>query len=164
MKLPSELVGTAPLFALLLLAVIIAVRSPVQRESASRIVPVACLVLALQLIHFAEEYANEFHRRLPQFWGLEAWSDSFFLAFNFIWIAVWALSILALARGRTSLASLTTVWFLALAGCVNGVAHPALSLAAGEIFPGIFSSIPLGLAGLALCRALKAARSRGDRG
>lgn len=164
MNLPSELVGTAPLLALMLTAVIIAARSPVQRENASRIVPIACLVLALQLIHFTEEYAGRLHYRLPQFWGLEAWSDRFFLAFNLSWIAVWALSILALARGRTSLASLAVLWFLALAGCANGLAHPALSLATGEVFPGLFSSIPLGLAGLALCRALKVAGSRRAQG
>lgn len=160
MILARELAGLAPLFLLLLLALFIAAVSPIQRSYASRIATVAGLVLVIQSAHVAEEFLNGFQRRFPQLLGLEAWSNKFFLTLNLTGIAIWASAILALARGRTFFAVAAPVWFLAITSFANGVAHPAVSLATGSIFPGLFSSIPLGLAGLALIRVLIASASR----
>jgi len=49
---------------------------------------------------------------------------------------------------------LFSIWFLAIASAVNGVAHPVLSLVSGGYFPGLWSSPLVGVAGVFLLRAL----------
>ncbi|PKM09420.1 MAG: hypothetical protein CVV17_00820 [Gammaproteobacteria bacterium HGW-Gammaproteobacteria-7] len=48
------------------------------------------------------------------------------------------------------------IWCLAIASVVNRVAHPLLSLAVEGYFPGRWSSPVVGVAGIALLRALGA--------
>lgn len=154
MNIPGELIVTAPLWLLFMIGMFVAVRSPIQKQSAGRILTIGWLTLLLQLVHVIEEFENGFHRLMPQIWGLDGWSNAFFLMFNSAWIALWAMSLVALARGTAPVISAGMLWFLGLAAGINGLVHPALSIATGEYFPGLFSAIPLGIAGLMLCRAL----------
>ena len=58
-------------------------------------------------------------------------------------------AVLEEGRGEVELQSL-----LAIAGTFNGIAHPALALAAGGYFPGLISSPVIGVAGVLLWRSL----------
>lgn len=52
---------------------------------------------------------------------------------------------------------MAALWFLGIAGVVNGVAHPALAqlaLRAGSYFPGLITSPLIGGLGLTLLRRL----------
>ena len=114
------------------------------------------MTLAIQSLHFGEEYATGFQRLFPQWLGLDSWSDIFFVAFNGAWIAIWALSILALKRRPIPLAALIALWFLGLAAIANGVGHPLLALANRGYFPGLVTAPFLGIAGFMLLRGLTA--------
>ncbi|MCP5090226.1 MAG: hypothetical protein GY949_04810, partial [Gammaproteobacteria bacterium] len=48
-------------------------------------------------------------------------------------------------------------WFLAIAGMLNGVAHPLLAIAAGGYFPGLITSPFIGAAGVWLWLGLRKA-------
>jgi hypothetical protein len=114
----------------------------------------AVAALLVQGAHFAEELAGDFAIRFPAAVGVPAWPDAFFTAFNVFWLVVWGLAIAGLmARWRPALAPL---WFLALAGMANGVAHPVLALRVGGYFPGLVTAPILGVAGLVLARRLLA--------
>jgi hypothetical protein len=106
----------------------------------------------VQALHFAEEFTTGFQQRFPELLGLVPWPASFFVSFNLFWLAVWALSTRGLvARRRPAVAAL---WFLGIAGVVNGIAHPLLSVQVGAYFPGLFTSPFIGLAGWLLLRRL----------
>src|SRR5438128_9124252 len=51
------------------------------------IVPLYLLGIAVQGLHFFEEYRTGFQQKFPAFFGYE-WSDQRFLVFNLIWLAV----------------------------------------------------------------------------
>lgn len=152
--LPTFIVlGLAAFIALLL-----ALRHPsaaeraTERMSASRML---ALATAVQGGHFAEEWATDFHIRFPALLGLEPVPLSFFVVFNLTWIGVWIVSVPLLKAGR--MIAFFAAWFLAIAGMLNGVAHPLLALASGGYFPGLFSSPFIGLASYFLWQQLRRA-------
>jgi hypothetical protein len=115
-------------------------------------VRMAILVTLLQCAHFGEELATGFASRYPELLGLAPLANSFFVSFNLFWIAVWALSCWGLARRRQL--ALFPLWFLGIAGVLNGVAHPAFALFTGGYFPGLLASPFVGVAGFLLLRRL----------
>ena len=124
----------------------------VQRLAAARVMTAA---IAIQGIHFAEEAMTGFHERFPGYFGLPEMPFSFFVLFNLVWLGIWVVSIRGLRAGRP--AAFFAAWFLAIAGALNGVAHPLLALAAGGYFPGLVSSPFIGLAGVWLWFLLREA-------
>jgi hypothetical protein len=113
------------------------------------------LTTAVQAVHFAEEWATAFHVEFPALFGLAPLPVSFFVAFNLAWILFWVLSI-AWVRGARRL-GFFAAWFLAIAGVLNGLAHPAMGVLREGYFPGLLTSPLLGLAALLLWQRLLAA-------
>ena len=125
-----------------------------ERISASKVLGIAT---AIQSAHFVEELVTGFHARFPALVGLDPMPLSFFVSFNLVWIAIWVISIPFLRLGRKP--ALFAAWFLAIAGALNGVAHPMMAIASGGYFPGLFTSPIIGVAGVILWQRLKKATS-----
>lgn len=143
--LPSIIVlGAAALFALAMSRA-----SPVgkvaERNAAARSL---LLATAIQSIHFVEEAATGFSERFPALFDLPPIPLSIFLTFNLIWILIWVASIPGLQSSRP--VAFFAAWFLAIAGALNGIAHPILSVAAGGYFPGLVTSPFIGAAAVLL--------------
>ena len=119
---------------------------------ASLALAVATLV---QAAHFSEEAFTGFHEKLPALFGLPPMSFTGLMVFNLAWLAIWVFSIYGLRAGFAF--SMFAAWFLAIAGMINGIAHPLLTLASGEYFPGLYTSPIIFIAGIMLWRALKSA-------
>jgi hypothetical protein len=96
-------------------------------------------------VHFAEEYLTRFHERFPRMLGIAQWSDEFFVTFNVLWVAVWAVS--AIGVWSNVRAAFFPAWFLAIGMVVNGVAHPLLAVANRGYFPGLITSPVVGVVG-----------------
>ena len=109
----------------------------------------------LQCIHFVEEAVTGFNERFPAMVGFPSMSFSFFVVFNVMWIAIWIASVPGLRSSQ--LVAFFAAWFLAIAGTLNGIAHPLMAVAAGGYFPGLVSSPFVGLACLWLWSKLRAA-------
>ena len=153
--LRSVLVATVPLDAIAVVALGLTIARGGVWESRAELrgaVRAAVAAVLLQGAHFGEELATGFARRLPELLGLAPWPPAFFPVFNLAWLAVWALAVGGLA-GRRRMA-LFPLWFLALAGLVNALAHPLLALRAGGYFPGLGTAPLVGAAGLVLVRRL----------
>lgn len=152
--LPS--VTVLGLLALVAAALVHRRRSPAalaaERQAAASALSVAT---AAQSVHFCEEWAAGFHIRFPALFGLPAMPLSFFVAFNLVWIAIWIACIPRL-RSSSSLAFFGA-WFLALAGMLNGIAHPLMAISVNGYFPGLLSSPLIGAAGLWLWLKLRSA-------
>jgi hypothetical protein len=106
------------------------------------------LAIAVQSLHFTEEFFTGFQRQFPQLVGYE-WSDGRFVTFNLAWIALFVFAAVGVYR-RVPLAYLV-VLFLALAGGVgNGAGHLLLSAQQGRYFPGAATAPLCLLAGIGL--------------
>ncbi len=118
----------------------------------SVILPVYLMGIAVQCLHFCEEYLTGFQREFPAMIGRQ-WSDSTFVSFNLIWLAVFTLAAVGVLRGIA--AAYVVVLFYALAGGIlNGVGHLLLCLARQGYFPGALTA-PLNLlVGVILLRRL----------
>jgi hypothetical protein len=105
------------------------------KNDPATVLPTYLVAIAVQCLHFAEEFVTGFQRQFPKLIGYE-WSDARFVTFNMAWLAVFVLAGLGVYR-RVQLAYLV-VLFLALAGGVgNGVGHLLLSATQGRYFPGV---------------------------
>ena len=145
----SELVGTAALWIALAAAIVVSFsRSRAQSQTLIAALPIYLVVVALQCLHFAEEFVTGFQRRFPQRFDLEPWPDSFFVIFNAICICVWVLAGASISAGRTSRVVGVAVWFLTFGAIGNGIAHPVLAIASGGYFPGLITAPVLGFAGV----------------
>lgn len=154
-ELRSVLIGTAGLSVAAVAAIVLTVRRgriSASPNEAAAVARAAIIAVLFQSAHFLEELATGFHQRFPELLGLSEWSGRFFVTFNLFWLALWTISIWSLPARRSS--ALFTLWFLALAGCANGVAHPLLSARVGGYFPGLVTSPFVGMAGATLLRRL----------
>jgi hypothetical protein len=115
-------------------------------------VRLAVIAVVLQAAHFMEEFTTGFHERFPELLAIAPWSMQFFVSFNLFWLAIWTLSIWGLASHRR--AALFPLWFLAIGGFANGIAHPLLSAGAGGYFPGLLTSPLVGAIGFLLLQRL----------
>ena len=118
------------------------------KNDPATVLPTYLVAIAVQCLHFAEEFVTGFQRQFPKLIGYE-WSDARFVTFNMAWIAVFVLAGLGVYR-RVQPAYLV-VLFLALAGGVgNGAGHLLLSATQGRYFPGTATAPFCLLVGLAL--------------
>lgn len=152
--LPSALALAAVAAAALLLARSRPSPQPrvVQRRKAARALAVALLV---HTVHFLEEASSGFHVQFPATFGLPEMPFAIFTVFNLALIVVWIASIPGVRAGRQG--ALFAAWFLAIAGMLNGIAHPLLALASDDYFPGLVSSLLLAAAGFWLWQRLRRA-------
>ena len=156
--------SVVPSVVILGLVAIVAVRlaqsrsSPIEaakeRMAASTFLLVAT---AIQGAHFAEEWATGFHVQFPALLGLDPMPLWFFIAFNLAWLAIWIVSVPFIRLGRRP--AFFAAWFLAIAGALNGVAHPMMAVASGGYFPGLITSPFIGIAGVILWQRLNRAAS-----
>jgi hypothetical protein len=150
-SLRSILTGTALLWLGAALALLLTIlRRPVEGDLAGRkqTAQLFLLGLAVQSLHFLEEFVTHFQERFPAMLGLPPWPDGFFVTFNLVWLSVWILSAIDLERGYRY--ALFPVWFFSIAAMMNGIAHPMLAIAARGYFPGLLTSPVLGVLGLLL--------------
>lgn len=121
-------------------------------DSPGDVLPMTLLAIAVQCVHFTEEYLTGFQCRFPLLMGY-VWSDARFLTFNMTWLAIFVLAALGVYR-RVALAYLV-ILFLALAGGLgNGIGHLLLCVRQGGYFPGAITAPICLLVGIGLLAKL----------
>jgi hypothetical protein len=103
-------------------------------NDSAAVLPIYLLGVAVQCMHFAEEYATGFQRQFPKLIGYE-WSDARFVTFNLAWLAVFIVAGLGVYL-RKPIAYLVVLFFALAGGLANGAGHLLLSAAQGRYFPG----------------------------
>ena len=150
-NLRSIILGTLPLDIAALAAVLLTLTRRgfnSDPRTQNRLTGLLFVGIALQCLHFVEEFVTHFNRRFPQQLGLSSWSTEFFVGFNLLWIFIWVLSAIGL-RGNFRPAFFP-IWFFIIAMIANGAAHPLLAVAVGGYFPGVWTSPLIGLMGVIL--------------
>lgn len=115
--------------------------------SAERFVPAFFAVLAIQFLHFAEEYATGFNTAFPELYGGHAYSPVLFVTFNMISYAVFAGScLLVFYRGVRQL--LMPLLFFVVYGAIgNAISHTWWVVSTGAYFPGFVTALAYWVAG-----------------
>ncbi|WBU61192.1 HXXEE domain-containing protein [Paracoccus albus] len=106
-----------------------------------QIIPVFALALAIQFLHFAEEFEADFQTQFPLVYEGEPISNIVFVAFNMGSYAVFLMS----AVGVTFLSYrflLVPMLFFAVYGVVgNAITHTLWAVIGGKYFPGLLTSV-----------------------
>jgi len=128
-------------------------------DDAAAVLPIYLLAIAVQCLHFTEEYATGFQHQFPALFG-DDWSDTRFVTFNMLWLAAFVLAGLGIYR-RVQLAYLIVLFLALIGGVGNGVSHLVLSAKYRRYFPGVITAPFCLLVGIALlARLLAGARAR----
>ena len=106
----------------------------------SEFLPVFFAALAVQFLHFAEEFTTGFAARFPQLYGGVPYSEKLFVTFNMLAYAVFTLSaILAFARGIRFLV-IPALFFIIYGAIGNAISHTWWSLREQAYFPGLVTA------------------------
>jgi hypothetical protein len=108
------------------------------KNDTAAVLPVYLLAIAVQCLHFTEEYLTGFQHQFPRLFGVD-WSDARFVAFNMLWLAAFILAALGVNR-RVPLAYLIVIFLALIGGVGNGVSHLVLSAAYRRYFPGVITA------------------------
>jgi len=116
------------------------------------VVPLYLLGIAVQCLHFCEEYLTGFQQKFPAFFGYE-WSDRSFVVFNLIWLSLFAFAAFGVML-KSRIAYLIAFFFALVGEIGNGIAHLAVSIAQRRYFPGLATAPLVLVVGLALLSKL----------
>ena len=131
------------------------------RNDGAAVLPVYLLAIAVQCLHFTEEYVTGFQHQFPRLLG-DDWSDARFVTFNMLWLAAFVLAALGVYR-RVPLAYLVVLFLALIGGAGNGISHLVLSAMYGRYFPGLITAPFCLLVGFAvLARLFGRARPEGS--
>lgn len=119
-----------------------------------RALPIYLIALAMQFLHFTEEYVYGFYLRIPEIMaGLPPFEPNVFVAFNMIAYSLFLLGAVGMYKGMKS--PMIIVWFFAFGGVIgNAIWHPLLALRVGGYFPGLYTSFAYWILGPMLLRRL----------
>lgn len=108
------------------------------KNDPAAVLPVYLLAIAVQCLHFTEEYAAGFQHQFPRLFG-DDWSDARFVTFNMLWLAAFVLAGLGVYR-RAKLAYLVVLFLALIGGVGNGISHLVLSATYRRYFPGVITA------------------------
>lgn len=110
-----------------------------EMPQAERVLPVYLLALAIQFLHFTEEYVYGFQFRVAEIMaGMPPFNVNVFVAFNMIAYSLFLLAGLGMYKGMKF--PMVIVWFFAVCVLGNALWHLLLTLKVGGYFPGLYTS------------------------
>lgn len=110
-----------------------------EMPEAGRVLPAYLAALAIQFLHFMEEYVYGFQFRVAEIMdGMPPFNVNVFVAFNMIAYCLFLLAGLGMYKGMKF--PMVIVWFFAICVLGNAVWHLLLTLRVGGYFPGLYTS------------------------
>lgn len=98
------------------------------------------ILLAVQLIHFVEEYLTGFRVRFPELYDGAPYSNDLFVTFNMIAYAVFILGSIAAVTTQRRFLLIPPLFFIVYGAIGNAISHTFWSFFLGEYFPGLFTA------------------------
>ncbi len=118
-----------------------------------RVLPVYLIALAIQFLHFTEEYVYGFPLRVTEIMaGMPSFNVNVFVAFNMIAYCLFLLAGLGMYKGIKF--PMIIVWFFAIAVLGNAIWHLLLTLRVSGYFPGLYTSFAGWIVGPILLKRL----------
>ena len=118
-----------------------------------RVMPIYLIALAIQFLHFTEEYVYGFHQRVTEIMaGMPPFDINVFVAFNMVAYSLFLLAGLGMYKGMKF--PMVIVWFFAIVVLGNAIWHLLLTLRVGGYFPGLYTSFAGWIVGPILLKRL----------
>jgi hypothetical protein len=112
----------------------------VKLPSGAEFLPIFFVALAVQFIHFAEEFATGFAMKFPSLYGGAPYSDTLFVTFNMVSYSIFTLTcILVFIRGIRFLL-VPSLFFIVYGAIGNAIAHTWWSVYLHGYFPGLVTA------------------------
>ncbi|MDR0650886.1 MAG: HXXEE domain-containing protein [Candidatus Peribacteria bacterium] len=127
--------------------------------SYSSVVPIYFLALAVQFLHFAEEFVTGFHIRWPvEIFRATPYDTNMFLLVNMI--SYFFFTLAGIAMFKKIKFPIIIAWFFIVMGvCIQAVQHTVYAMMVGGYFPGLYTSLLCYLLGpMLIIKMIKASR------
>lgn len=115
------------------------------------------VALAIQFVHFIEEYIGELYVRLPALLDMPPIGRDEFVLFNLGAYAVFILGGIAVFRNYPFV-MVIPIFFILLGVMANGIIHVLIALWQTSYFPGLYTALAYLVLGPYLIRMLKGSR------
>ena len=123
------------------------------------VLPLYLVCLAIQCLHFAEEYIGNFTTVLPNQIGQDAYDLKYWLIFNMAAYSVFILGAVVIYKKKTAF-MIIPIFFILIGVLFNPLGHIALSVYMGDYFPGLYSALLYLIVGPILIRRIWLATKR----
>ena len=130
-----------------------------QMPEPSRILPIYLIALAVQFLHFTEEYLTRFDIRFPGLWSAPAYPRDVFVGFNMVAYAAFTVGALILFY-RVRAVAMVPLFFVAYGVIGNAIGHAAFCIGVRGYFPGFWTSLAYWVLGPLLLKRLWETRRR----
>jgi hypothetical protein len=111
-----------------------------QPPAASAFLPIFFLALAVQFLHFAEEFVTGFRSDFPELYGGMPYTANLFVTFNMVSYSVFTVAcLLAFTRGLRFFL-IPPLFFVVYGAIGNAIAHTWWSIYLRQYFPGLISA------------------------
>jgi hypothetical protein len=115
--------------------------------TSSAFLPLFFALLAVQFIHFTEEFTTRFDTKFPLLYGGMPYSDDFFVTFNMIAYFVFALACILAFTKNIRFLLFPALFFIIYGAIGNAIAHTWWSLYLRSYFPGLITAQIFWIAG-----------------
>ncbi|HEU5103162.1 MAG TPA: HXXEE domain-containing protein [Roseiflexaceae bacterium] len=108
--------------------------------SGSEFLPLFFALLAVQFIHFAEEFITGFRAAFPSLYGGEPYSANLFVIFNMISYCVFALTCILVFTKQLRFLFVPSLFFIIYGAIGNAISHTWWSFYLQSYFPGLLTA------------------------
>jgi hypothetical protein len=106
----------------------------------SEFLPVFFVALAVQFIHFAEEFTTGFRTRFPLLYGGLPYSEDLFVTFNMIAYFMFTLACILVFTRRLRFLLVPSLFFIVYGAIGNAISHTWWSFYLHAYFPGLITA------------------------
>lgn len=111
-----------------------------QLPTVNRFLPAFCCVLAVQFVHFAEEFATNFRSDFAELYGGTPYSNDAFVSVNMGSYAVMTVACVVALMTRLRFVVVPAMFFIVYGAIGNAIAHTWWSIMLGAYFPGLITA------------------------
>ena len=115
-------------------------RRGLQLPAVSKFLPAFCCVLAVQFVHFAEEFATGFRTDFAGLYHGAPYSDDAFVSVNMGAYAVMIVACVIALTTRLRFTVVPAMFFIFYGAIGNAIAHTWWSIMLGRYFPGLITA------------------------
>ncbi|ARN83688.1 hypothetical protein B1812_15315 [Methylocystis bryophila] len=126
----------------------------IELPEAETFIPAFFVVLAIQFLHFNEEYITDFRSFFPELYGGAPFSGALFVTINMVSYSVFAIACLAVFAWRRSFLLMPVLFFVVYGAIGNAISHTFWVIDAQAYRPGFVTAQFFWLAGPWLLRKL----------
>ena len=115
-------------------------RTKTKRPQGPEFFPVFFATLAVQFIHFAEEFTTGFAARFPQLYGGTPYSDNLFVSVNMVAYGFMTLSCILVFTFGLKWLLIPSLFFIVYGAIGNAISHTWWSVYEQAYFPGLVTA------------------------